>query len=470
MSESKYVSGAPRALWMQQVLERDGSGDAPALEGDQTLDVCIVGGGLTGLWTALQVARLEPSIRVGVIEADICGAGASGANGGFAMTWWPKFATLKKLMSTDDALRIAAASEDAVRETGKFCEANGASAEFTPAGWLWTATNTSQLASWDDTIGELAAAGASPFRALAREEVVAMSGSERHLGGVFEAGVATVQPAGLVRGLRAAVLAVGVSIWEKTPMLDYETTARGVSVRVPGATITTSQLVLATNAWLARYREIRRHLLVLGSDVIATEPAREQLASLGWTPGLAISDSRRLVHYYRPTSDGRVVFGKGGGRIGFAAHMNRSTWAKPLRGPEVIEQFRRTYPGLDGVAISNTWSGAVDYSSDSMPFFGHLGHDPRVHYGVGFSGNGVGPSYLGGKILASMALERDDEWGTSPMIRTPGTRLPPEPFRIIGGWVVRAAMRSKEASEDKEKEPSALVRRLTLLDPTSFVG
>ena len=470
MFESKYASGAPRTLWMQQALEGADTGDAPALEGDVVLDVCIVGGGLTGLWSALQISRLEPSIRVGVIESDICGAGASGANGGFAMTWWPKFATLKKLMSTEDALRIAAASEDAVVETGRFCEANGANADFAPAGWLWTATNTSQLASWDDTIGELAAAGASPFRVLTREEVFEMSGSERHLGGVFEAGVATVQPAGLVRGLRAAVLAVGVSIWEKTPMLDYETTARAVSVRVPGATITTSQLVLATNAWLARYREIRRHLLVLGSDVIATEPAPDRLASLGWTPGLAISDSRRLVHYYRETKDGRVVFGKGGGRIGFSAHMDRSTWATPLRGPEVIDQFRRTYPGLDGVAISNTWSGAVDYSSDSMPFFGHLRGDPRVHYGVGFSGNGVGPSYLGGKILASMALERDDEWATSPMIRTPGTRLPPEPLRMIGGWAVRAAMRSKEASEDQEKEPSTLVRRVTLLDPTSFVG
>jgi uncharacterized protein YbjT (DUF2867 family) len=82
----------------------------------------------------------------------------------------------------------------------------------------------------------------------------------------------------------------------------------------------------------------------------------------------------------------------------------------------------------------------------------------------------VGPSYIGGKILASLALERDDEWGTSPMIRTPVTRLPPEPLRAIGGWVVRAAIRSKEAAEDQEKQPSALVRRLTLLDPTSFVG
>jgi len=466
--DGRSSSSWPRALWMQQVLNRDD--EIAKLDADQSLDVCIVGGGLTGLWTALHIAELEPSIRVGVVEADICGAGASGANGGFAMTWWPKFATLKKLMGSDDALRTAAASQEAVAAMGGFCEARGIDADFQPAGWLWTATNTSQLGSWDETLDTLASVGASPFRRLSREEVYEMSGSERHLGGVFEAGVATVQPAALVRGLRAAALAAGVSIWERTPMLDYACTATGVSVRVPGATISTSHLVLATNAWLARFPEIRRHLLVLGSDVLATAPAPETLASTGWTSGLAISDSRRLVHYYRTTRDGRVVFGKGGGRIGFGDHMDRATWATALRGPELIDQFRRTYPSFDRVEITNTWSGAVDYSADSMPFFGRIERSPRVHFGVGFSGNGVGPSYIGGKILASMALERDDEWGMSPLIRWPGTRLPPEPWRAIGGRVVRAAMRNKESREDQERQPSSLVRHLTQLDPTSFVG
>ena len=165
--DSKCSSSSPRALWMQQALQRDGHEEAPALQDDQTLDICIVGGGLTGLWTALQISGIEPSIRVGVVEADICGAGASGANGGFAMTWWSKFATLKKLMSTDDALRIAAASEEAVVQTGRFCETNGIDADFMPTGWLWTATNSSQMGSWDDTIDTLASAGASPFRVLA---------------------------------------------------------------------------------------------------------------------------------------------------------------------------------------------------------------------------------------------------------------------------------------------------------------
>jgi glycine/D-amino acid oxidase-like deaminating enzyme len=469
-NDAKFESSETRPLWMQQALEREGSIEEPSLHGDEKLDICIVGGGFTGLWTAIKIIESEPSARVGVLESDICGAGASGANGGFAMTWWPKFATLKKMMSTDDALRLAMASEEAVAQIGKFCENNHIDADFVPAGWLWAATNTSQVGSWNDTIKDLASVGASPFRELSQREVLEMGGSERHLGGVFEAGVATVQPAALVRGLRAAAIASGVKVWEKTPMLNFNVTSQAVKVRVPGGLITADQIVLATNAWLARYKEIRRHLLVLGSDVIATESVPERLALVGWTPGLAISDSRRLVHYYRPTNDGRVVFGKGGGRLGFRAHMNRSVWATPLRGPEVIDQFHRTYPILSDVAITNRWSGAVDYSSDSLPFFGTLSGSQRVHFGVGFSGNGVGPSYVGGQILASRALGRDDEWGTSPMIRTPKTALPPEPFRALGGRLVRAAMRSKESSEDQGKKPTRLVSRITDLDPTSFVG
>jgi glycine/D-amino acid oxidase-like deaminating enzyme len=469
-NDAKYQASESRPLWMQQVLAREGAHEGGPLRRDVKLDICIVGGGFTGLWTAMQIVEAEPSIRVGVLESDICGAGASGANGGFAMTWWPKFATLKKLMGTDDALRLAKASEEAVVKIGQFCSDHQIDAEFMPAGWLWSATNTSQLGSWDDTIEGLASVGASPFRSLSRSEVLEMGGSERHLGGVFEAGVATVQPAALVRGLRAAALAAGVRIWEKTPMLDYNETDQAVNIRVPGAVVTTDQLVLTTNAWLARYGEIRRHLLVLGSDVIATDAVPERLASVGWTPGLAISDSRRLVHYYRPTDEGRVVFGKGGGRLGYRAHMNRSVWATPLQRSEVINQFRRTYPVMRDVPITNSWSGAVDYSSDSLPFFGKLGGSERVHFGVGFSGNGVGPSYIGGQILASMALGRDDEWGSSPMIRRPSTILPPEPFRFLGGLLVRAAIRSKESVEDQEKKPSRLLCRITELDPTSFVG
>lgn len=461
---------ASRSLWMRDALDREPGAASPPLRGAHEADVCVVGGGLTGLWTALRLKEQEPSLSVIVLEADVCGAGASGANGGFAMTWWPKVSTLKKIMTTDDALRMARDSEQAVAGIGEFCRTYDIDADFMPSGWLWAATNPSQLGSWQATLDDLAALGAHPFEELSPDKVASLSGSAQHLGGVFEPGVATVQPAALVRGLRAVAIASGVQVAERSPMTGHEAGPAGITVRTPGGTVKAQRVVLATNAWLARFREIRRHLLVLGSDVVATAPVPDLLERSGWVPGLAISDSRRLVHYYRTTSDGRVVFGKGGGRLAFGAQLNRDAWATSTRGPQVEAQLTRTYPWLAQAKITNTWAGAIDYACDSLPFFGRLGGDQRVVYGVGFSGNGVGPSYLGGRILAALALGRDDEWANSPMIRTPRKTLPPEPVRYLGGHVVRAALTRKEADEDRDARPSPLVIGLAKLDPTSFVG
>ncbi len=453
---------------MQQVLELEQHDVAPTLGGKEVLDFCIVGGGFTGLWTALAIIEDEPTARVGVLESDICGAGASGANGGFAMTWWPKFASLKKMMSSAEAVQMAVASQEAVARIGAFCADHSIDAGFSPAGWLWTATNASQVGSWNECFAAAAATGVSPFTELSQEQVTTMSGSERHRGGVLDVGAATVQPAALVRGLRDVAISKGVRVWEGTPMLELSQSSREVVLKVPEGSVKADQVVLATNAWLAHYVEVRRHLLVLGSDVVATAPSPACLAAVGWASGIAISDSRRLVQYYRTTDDGRVVYGKGGGRIGFRARMNRELWATPLSASVVANQFRMTYPSLSDVPITNEWSGAVDYSSDSLPFFGSLGRHQRVHYGAGYSGNGVGPSYLGGQILASMALGRDDQWRHSPMIRTPKAALPPEPLRALGGRIVRRALVTKESAEDRGETSSPLTRRIAKLDHTKF--
>ncbi len=457
-------------MWMEDQLNLEADLPAPALEGSSTLDICIVGGGLTGLWTALRIRELDPAASVGVLEADICGSGASGANGGFAMTWWPKIDTLKKLMGGDEALRMARASESAVADMGKFCHDHAIDADFKASGWLWTASNESQLGSWDETLEVLDAMGVRPFERLSADQASALSGSDRHLGGVYESGVATVQPAALVRGLRAVAVREGIAVWEHSPMTSFESQHDGIVVTTPRGTVRTKKLVLATNAWLAKYSEVRRHLIVLGSEVVATDRAPERLGGDQWRDGLAISDSRRLVHYYRTTSDGRIVFGKGGGRIAFRGRQDRTKWSTPARASFVKDQLLRTYPQFAGVPITHSWAGAVDYAVDSLPFFGNLGHDPKVTYGVGFSGNGVGPSLVGGRILASLALDRQDEWSQSPLIRTPKGVLPPEPFRFIGGVMVRGAIRRKEADEDRGHGSRGIDRLLAGLDPTGFVG
>ncbi|HEV7192136.1 MAG TPA: FAD-binding oxidoreductase [Jatrophihabitantaceae bacterium] len=455
------------SLWMEQALSDELAGPSDTLTGRTTTDICIVGGGYTGLWTALAIKDRDPSVQITLLEASVCGAGASGANGGFAMTWWPKWSTLKKLVGSD-AAAVARASETAVAEIGDFVAANGVAADFTAAGWLWAATNSAQLGSWQETIDGWAESGESPYSPVDSATAAAMTGSPTHLGGVFESGVATLHPGRLVRALRRIAIDRGVRIHENTPMTSmYRQGARTV-VQTPQGTVAASQIVLATNAALVAYREIRRHLVLLGSDVVATAPCADQISD--WDPGLAVSDSRRLVHYYRTTKDDRVVFGKGGGRVGFGKRLDPRFWGPSERAEEVTGQLHRTFPRLRPVPITHSWSGAVDYSIDSMPFFGSLSGMPNVHFVAGFSGDGVGPSRLAGHVLASRALGVDDEWSNFPLVREPRGALPPEPARFLGGQIVRRAISRKEAFEDAERRPGRTLVTVAGLDPTSFVG
>jgi glycine/D-amino acid oxidase-like deaminating enzyme len=207
--------------------------------------------------------------------------------------------------------------------------------------------------------------------------------------------------------------------------------------------------------------------MVVASDVIATEPIPERLAAIGMDRGVCISDSRRLVHYYRPTLDGRLVFGKGGGAL---AYNNRITanFDHPGRRGEILRsQMVRTYPTLWDAPIADAWSGPIDYSLSGLPFFVRLRDAPSVVVCAGFSGDGVGPSRLAGEVLAEMTTGVGDG-GLPKALRTvPSGNLPPEPIRSIGGHLVYRAIVRKERAEDLNLKPARLDGLLASLDPTA---
>jgi glycine/D-amino acid oxidase-like deaminating enzyme len=227
--------------------------------------------------------------------------------------------------------------------------------------------------------------------------------------------------------------------------------------------------VLATNAWSARYAAIRSRIVVVGSDVVATRPIPERLAEIGWTDGLCIADSRLLVHYYRTTDDGRIAFGKGGGAIAFGRWVGPRFDGDSRRRDEVTAHFRRLYPSLATVPIEAAWTGPIDRSKTGLPFFGPFGMGPDVLAGVGYSGNGVGPSYVGGRILASLAVGRDDEWAGCGLVAPPSGRFPPEPVRFVGAIVVKAAIEHQERREDRGRRVGAIIRRLVALAPAGLL-
>jgi putative aminophosphonate oxidoreductase len=452
------------SLWEQQT----GAPEAlhPPLDRDVSADVCIVGGGFLGLWTAIRIRELRPDADVVVVEAVRCGHGAAGRNGGFVLSWWSKFLTLERLCGTEEALRAARMSADAISGIDAFCRANSIECDLRRGGWIWSATSQAQLGSWTPTLERLAELGEQPFAELEVGQVAARTGSRRHLGGVLEASAGIVQPAALVAGLRHAAAERGVRIYEGSPMRSLGK-ERPPAVVTPRGTVTAPKVVLALSAWTGTVKELGRYLIVVASDVVATEPAPGKLAETGWADGASISDSRMLVHYYRTTSDGRVVFGKGGGCLARGGRADAFLAASPDRTRLVERELRETYPSLAGVPVSTAWSGPVDRTTSGLPFFSRLPGNTNVLTGFGFSGNGVGPSFVGGRILASLALGLDDEWSRAGLVRELTEPFPPEPLRYLGGRIVRAAVARKEAAEDEGRRPGPLTRAVAGLTPTA---
>jgi len=456
------------SLWLREAdVEREEA--APILGGDERADVCIVGGGYTGLWTALHLKELEPSLDIVLVERDVCGSGASGRNAGFVMSWWSKFTTLRKICGDAEARRLARLSADVPEQIADFCQRNAIDAHYRPDGWLWTASSQAQANSWDETVAVAAEGGDEPFELWQPEEVAARSGSTRNIGGVFEPRVSTVQPALLVRGLRRVALERGIRIFENTPLVRLDR-ARPPKVVTPNGSVRANHVVLAMNAWSVRFAEIRKALIAVTSDMVATPPIPEELIKVGLKDGVCVSDSRTLVHYSRTTLDGRLTFGKGGmtGKLPFGGKISPSFDGSSELTELVARWMRWSYPELPETAIDCSWSGLIDRGLDGLPRVNTLGGRPDISYAVGFSGNGVGPCYLVSRMLASVALERKDEWSQCPMVRAPKRDFPPEPIRYVGGQLVRRAVAACDDAADAGTMPNPVTRFLASFAPAGL--
>jgi glycine/D-amino acid oxidase-like deaminating enzyme len=269
-----------------------------------------------------------------------------------------------------------------------------------------------------------------------------------------------VQPARLSLGLRRLAIEKGVRLHERTEVTRLH---RDGSVETRTGRIRASAAVLAVNSRAVGFPGYRLSLAVASSHIVLTEPVPDVIEELGWTGGEAIVDSRTLVHYLRTTNDGRIAFGWGGGRMGFGGRVSTRLELDPWVRDPTHRSLVRFFPQLRDRRITHAWGGPIDVSPTHLPMFGSRG---RVHHGFGFTGNGVGPTYLGGEILARLALDRRDE-RTALAIVGPSRKLfPPEPFRYVGGSLIRRALVRKDAAEDDGRSPdpaTALVASLPRL-------
>ena len=454
-----------RSLWLQEAL--DGAQDQPSLEGSHSADMAIAGGGFVGLWTAIQLKQRDPDCDVVVLERDVCGGGASGRNGGFAMSWWPKLSSLINQCGTDEALRLGRASAAAIDEIGEFCDEHAIDAEFRRGGFLWTATTPSHVGAWEAVVSRCERLGVDAFDRTDPADVARRTGSPIHLAGVFEAQAATVQPALLARGLRRVALELGVRIYENTHVVRFSRDLPLV-VQAVGGSLQAKKLIIAMNAWAAALPELRRSMVIVSSEIAATPAIPDRLEQIGWTGGECITDSQMMVAYYRTTADGRIAFGKGTAGVTFAGRVGEAFDRNDRRIKLAESDFRRYYPTLSDVPIEHHWGGPIDRTPNSLPIFGHLGGREHILYGVGWSGNGVGPSVLGGKILSSLALGVEDEWSTTPLVDGVQGRFPPEPARFVGAQIVRQAVIRKERAEATGRKPRPLAVHVAKLAPAGL--
>jgi glycine/D-amino acid oxidase-like deaminating enzyme len=484
-------SGARRSWWLREALAGEPaalSTAAPPLAGSATADVVVLGGGYTGLWTAWRLTELEPGARIVVIEADICGGGPSGRNGGFVTGWWDELPRLIERHGADGALAIARAIDGAVDEVGAWCATNGVDAWYAKAGALTVSAAPAQDGPGRAAVEACWALGvADEFLELSADAVRARVVSPVFRGGVFMRGAATVQPALLARGLREALLERGVTIHEGTTavVLDGEqpgflgrvgasgrrapvgrggrpcrvltTSARGAGEVLAGAA------VVALNAWAAAWPSFGRRLVTWSSYIILTEPIPDRLAALGWTGGEGLADGRFTLHYLRTTRDGRIALGGGGGRAGFGGRIGPVFTDDLVSVQRAAAGLRRLFPSLRDVRIEDAWGGPIDITSDHLPVFASVPGRP-IHYGHGYSGNGVAPAVLGGRILAALALERADDPALAlPLVGTLPRAFPPEPFRYVGARVVREAIVRTELAEERGERGSRLLREVSRL-------
>jgi glycine/D-amino acid oxidase-like deaminating enzyme len=436
--------------WLEDALAREEHVPAPPLSGDATADVVVVGGGYTGLWTALALRERAPDLRVVLVEAEICGAGPSGRNGGFCHGYWSALSSVLPVLGPERSLELCRAGERIVPAV----RALGEDVWLREGGRLDVSAAPAQDGSVARSVDAARELGHPEEAELLSREALA----ERVRSPVFREGVyfrdgATVHPGLLVRALRRRALAAGVEVHEQTPALRV----RDGEVTTPGGVLRAREVVLATNASLTGWKPASRSLTNFGSYVVLTEPVPELLESINWTGGEAIVDGRMFIHYFRTLDDGRVLMGSGSGPIGFGGRVDER-FSRDVPTAERAEAgLRRLLPGLAEARVERSWGGPIDVSADHLPFFGTK-PGTRLHYGAGYSGHGVGPSWLGGQILASLALGADDEWTRLPLATREVPSLPPEPFRRLGGGLVRHSIMRCEAAEERGERPPLYAR------------
>ena len=425
----------------------------PPLPGDRQVDVAIVGGGYTGLWTAYYIKRADPSVRVAIVERDVCGFGASGRNGGWCSALFAaSHDAVARRYGRAGAIALQRALFDTVDEVGRVAQREGIDAHFHKGGTLTAATAPSHVARIRAHVERERAwgFGEEDVRWLEPDDAAAVVRTSRCFGGAYTPHCAALHPARLVRGLADAVERMGVEVHEQSEVVAIEPRL----VRTRAHEVRADVVVRATEAYTTALPRLRRALVPLYSLMISTEPLPQSFwDDVGWSGRATFTDGRNLLIYAQRTADGRIAMG---GR-GAPYHFGSSVTDDHDREPSVFRELHRVlvslFPAAAGAAITHQWGGPIGAPRD---WFSSVGFDRAtgLAWAGGYVGDGVATSNLAGRTLADLILRRDGELTSLPWVGHRSRRWEPEPFRWIGTNLALRAMASADRAELRTGRPS----------------
>lgn len=425
------ADAAPQPYWLD---DPGRPAPRPALVGDEHCDLLVVGGGYSGLWTALLAKERDPRRDVVLVEGDRIGWAASGRNGGFCaaslthgfgngLARWPdELAALQ-----EQGQRNLDAIEDTLARYDIDCD-------FARTGEITVATAPHQAEELHEEFARARALGLGEgLTWLERDAVRAEADSPTFLAGLWDrTGVALVNPARLAWGLLRACEQAGVRVYEHTPATRLGARGARVAAATPYGRIRARHLALGTNAFPPLLRRVRPYIVPVYDYALMTEPLTpDQLAAIGWRRRQGLSDGANHFHYFRLTADNRILWGGYDVLYHYGSRVSRDHHQRPETFARLARHFFRCFPQLDGVRFTHRWGGVIDTCSRFSPFFG-TALDGKAAYAAGYTGLGVGATRFGAAVMLDLLDGERTERTALRMVRSKPLPFPPEPLRWAG--------------------------------------
>jgi glycine/D-amino acid oxidase-like deaminating enzyme len=417
----------------------------PPLQGQGSADVVIVGAGFTGLWTAYYLLMARPDLNVVILDANIAGFGASGRNGGGCSGRLGNQATLRAGWSPSERDRMQRAQDGTLAEIRRVIETHSIACDFELTGSLSIATGPEQL----QALRAAAAALPSPVsdaapRVLSPEELAARVRVASALGAILSPGSAVLHPGRLVRGLARVVESMGARIFEES-RVESITSGSSPTVVLGSGKIRAKDVVLSCESYLGQFPQCRRRLVPITSSIVLTEPlTASDWAEIGWEGRELLTDFRLSVLYLQRTADGRILIGGRGAPYRFASGLSPDH-----NGSESIYELLRAtgrsmFPVLRRVKFSHAWSGSLGVPRDYHPSVRYH-RERHVLVAGGYTGTGVGPSNLFGRIAADLLGGKESDLTALPLVGRKWRRWEPEPLRWLGIRYVQSRLLGLDA-------------------------